>query len=80
MEVPHSLCMACGESGTTRMILTKIPFFREVIVSSFECDSCGWCNNEVQFGGELREQGCRFELKVGILRGREGGRGKGQGS
>lgn len=64
MEVPHSLCMACGESGTTRMILTKIPFFREVIVSSFECDSCGWCNNEVQFGGELREQGCRFELKV----------------
>lgn len=62
------------------MILTKIPFFREVIVSSFECDSCGWCNNEVQFGGELREQGCRFELKVGILRGREGGRGKGQGS
>ena len=64
MEVPHSLCMACGESGLTRMILTKIPFFREVIVSSFECDSCGWCNNEVQFGGSIQEKGCRFELKV----------------
>lgn len=47
MEVPDSLCMACGESGLTRMIMTKIPFFREVIVSSFECDSCGWANNEV---------------------------------
>ena len=48
MEVPGSLCMACGESGLTRMIMTKIPFFREVIVSSFECDSCGWANNEVR--------------------------------
>lgn len=64
MEVPHSLCMACGESGLTRMILTKIPFFREVIVSSFECDTCGWSNNEVQFGGEIQEKGCRYELKV----------------
>lgn len=40
--------MACHESGVTRMILTKIPFFREVIVSSFECDTCGWSNNEVR--------------------------------
>ena len=30
IEIPQSLCMACGESGMTRMILTKIPFFREV--------------------------------------------------
>jgi zinc finger protein len=64
MEIPQSLCMACGESGLTRMILTKIPFFREVIISSFECDSCGWTNNEVQFGGAIQEQGCRYELKV----------------
>ena len=62
--MPQSLCMACGESGMTRMILTKIPFFREVIVSSFECASCGWTNNEVQFGGSIQEQGCRYELKV----------------
>jgi zinc finger protein len=66
--------MACGESGTTRMILTKIPFFREVIVSSFECDSCGWTNNEVQFGGEIKERGCRFELKVRLRN--WGGEGK----
>lgn len=64
MEIPQSLCMACGESGLTRMILTKIPFFREVIVSSFECDACGWTNNEVQFGGAIQEKGCRYELKV----------------
>ncbi|CAM9917646.1 unnamed protein product, partial [Discosporangium mesarthrocarpum] len=63
-EISGSLCMNCGGEGTTRMLMTKIPFFREVVLSSFECDSCQWTNNEVLFGGELQEKGCRFELKV----------------
>ncbi|CAM9524847.1 unnamed protein product [Choristocarpus tenellus] len=63
-EINSSLCMACGGQGTTRMLMTKIPFFREIILSSFECDECSWRNNEVVFGGELQEKGCRFELKV----------------
>ncbi|CAM9328873.1 unnamed protein product [Ectocarpus sp. 12 AP-2014] len=46
------------------MLTTKIPFFREVILSSFECDDCHWRNNEVVFGGELQEKGCTFELTV----------------
>lgn len=47
-EIKGSLCMACGGDGTTRMLTTKIPFFREVILSSFECDDCHWRNNEVR--------------------------------
>jgi hypothetical protein len=47
MMIPETLCMACHETGTTRMVLTRVPFFRELIVSSFECDTCGWSNNEV---------------------------------
>jgi ZPR1 zinc-finger domain len=47
-EIKHSLCMQCGGEGTTRMLMTKIPFFREVIISSFECESCSWSNNEVR--------------------------------
>lgn len=47
-EIKGSLCMACGGDGTTRMLTTKIPFFREVILSSFECDNCHWRNNEVR--------------------------------
>lgn len=46
-EIKDSLCMNCGGYGTTRMLTTKIPFFREVILSSFECDVCHWKNNEV---------------------------------
>eukprot|EP00903_Cladosiphon_okamuranus_P005534 g5511.t1 len=63
-EIKGSMCMVCGGNGTTRMLTTKIPFFREVILSSFECDDCHWRNNEVVFGGELQEKGCNFELKV----------------
>lgn len=47
-EISGSLCMACGGAGTTRMLTTQIPFFREIILSSFECDDCHWRNNEVQ--------------------------------
>jgi len=45
--------MSCGESGITRMIFTKVPFFREIIVSSFECEHCGSTNNEVSRSGNL---------------------------
>ena len=47
-EIKGSMCMSCGGDGTTRMLTTKIPFFREVILSSFECDDCHWRNNEVR--------------------------------
>lgn len=46
-EIEGSMCMVCGGGGTTRMLTTKIPFFREVILSSFECDVCHDRNNEV---------------------------------
>lgn len=59
-----SLCMNCHENGTTRFLFTKIPFFREIIISSFQCDHCGFRNNEASFGGQLADFGVRYELKV----------------
>lgn len=40
--------------GVTRMMLTSIPFFREVIVMSFRCEHCGHSNNEIQSAGKIR--------------------------
>ena len=59
-----SLCMSCGEAGQTRLMLHKIPHFRELIIASFCCDACGERNNEVTFGGEIQPQGSIFTLKV----------------
>lgn len=43
---------------------TKIPFFREIILSSFLCEHCGNRNNEVQFGGALSDLGVKYSLTV----------------
>jgi len=62
----ESLCMNCGETGRTRMLFTKIPYFREIIIMSFECEHCDWSNNEVQFGGTIQIQGVHQELLVTV--------------
>jgi zinc finger protein len=59
-----SLCMACGATGMTRLMLHKIPHFRELIIASFCCDACGERNNEVTFGGEIQPLGSICTLKV----------------
>ena len=48
----------------TKFMLTKIPFFKEVMISAFACDECGFKNSEVTFAGRLAENGVRFELNV----------------
>uniref|UniRef100_A0A673UWH8 Zinc finger protein ZPR1 n=1 Tax=Suricata suricatta TaxID=37032 RepID=A0A673UWH8_SURSU len=60
----ESLCMNCYRNGTTRLLLTKIPFFREIIVSSFSCEHCGWSNTEIHSAGRVQDQGVRYALTV----------------
>lgn len=42
------------------MLLTSIPYFREVIVMSFRCEHCGASNNEIMSAGTIR----RMSLQV----------------
>lgn len=60
----ESLCMNCNKNGTTRMLLTRIPFFREIIIMSFECPHCGFKNSEIQPAAEIAEKGSRYVFKV----------------
>ncbi|KAK3371346.1 ZPR1 zinc-finger domain-containing protein [Lasiosphaeria ovina] len=60
----ESLCMSCGENGMTRILLTSIPYFREVILMSFACDKCGYHNNEVQSAGTMQLKGVHYELRL----------------
>ncbi|NXT76455.1 ZPR1 protein, partial [Zapornia atra] len=50
--------------GVTRLLLTRIPFFREVVVSSFTCASCAWSNTEIQSAGRIQERGVRYTLAI----------------
>jgi len=60
----ESLCVNCGNNGLTKLLLTKIPHYKEVILMSFSCDECGFSNNEIQSGGVIQEKGVRLELTV----------------
>ncbi|PIL25022.1 hypothetical protein GSI_12910 [Ganoderma sinense ZZ0214-1] len=60
----ESLCMRCEQQGVTRLLLTSIPYFREVIVMSFRCDHCGFSNNEVQSAGSIRPEGAVYTVRV----------------
>ena len=60
--IEGTLCLDCGGTGKTMLMLHKIPFFREIIIGSFKCDNCNARNNEVTFGGEIQPKGSRMEL------------------
>ncbi|KAI8964696.1 zf-ZPR1-domain-containing protein [Daldinia sp. FL1419] len=64
VEEIESLCMNCHENGTTRMLLTSIPYFREVILMSFSCDKCGFSNSEVQSAGTIQPKGSSYILRL----------------
>ena len=56
--------MACGENGVTRLLLTKIPHYKEIILMSFHCEQCGFKNNEIHSGGVIQEKGVRITVTV----------------
>lgn len=60
----ESMCMNCHQNGTTRLLLTRIPFFKEIIVSSFSCPHCRWSNTEIQSAGRIQDQGSCYTLRV----------------
>ncbi|KAF5382075.1 hypothetical protein D9615_004238 [Tricholomella constricta] len=60
----QSLCMSCREQGVTRLLLTSIPYFREVIVMSFRCEHCGATNNEIQSAGTIQTEGTLYTARI----------------
>jgi zinc finger protein len=64
----ESMCMNCEDAGITKILLTKIPFFKEVILMNFECPHCGYLSREIQPGQSLADSGIRFEVNVSSAR------------
>ncbi|KAI4200378.1 MAG: hypothetical protein LQ346_002388 [Caloplaca aetnensis] len=64
VDVIESLCINCEENGETRLLLTKIPYFREIILMSFSCPHCNFSNTDIQSAGQIQERGAKYSLKV----------------
>lgn len=58
-------CPECSTNeADTRMFVTRIPYFREVVVMCTSCDACGYRNSELRSGGEIPSHGRTLRLKV----------------
>lgn len=44
-------CYACFEMGESKMCTISIPYFKELIIMSFNCEFCGNTSREVKVGG-----------------------------
>lgn len=64
----ESVCMNCQENGVTRLLLTKIPYFREIVIMAFECPHCGFRNSEVQSASEISDKGSHITCKIDSLK------------
>ncbi|KAM5342989.1 hypothetical protein ACJ41O_013955 [Fusarium nematophilum] len=67
VEEIESLCMNCGKNGITRLLLTAIPYFREIVIMSFFCEHCNLQNNEIQAAGTVQPKGTHYELRLTAL-------------
>ncbi|KAK4781404.1 hypothetical protein SAY86_015506 [Trapa natans] len=59
-----STCGVCAAKCETRMYITNIPYFQEVIVMASTCDSCGYRNSELKPGGAIPDRGKKIRLCV----------------
>ena len=60
----ESLCINCHENGVTKLLLTRIPHYKEIILMSFNCEQCGFSNNEIQSGGMIQEKGLKIQVTI----------------
>ncbi|XP_074273601.1 uncharacterized protein LOC141597146 [Silene latifolia] len=59
-----STCGTCAAKCETRMFVTNIPYFKEVIVMASSCDSCGYRNSELKPGGSTSDKAKRIIVHV----------------
>ena len=44
-------CQSCGFPGENKMCTITVPFFKELIIMSFNCEYCGAKSRDVKVGG-----------------------------
>jgi len=57
-------CYVCFRPGDSKSCIITIPYFKELIVSCFKCEYCGYKNVEVKGGGGFSDKARRITLNV----------------
>lgn len=57
-------CYACTAPGYVKMCIATIPFFKEIIIMAFSCESCGHKSTEIKQGGGISEHATKIVFNV----------------
>ena len=57
-------CFCCYLPGEAYMCICTIPYFKEIIISCFKCQECGYKTTDVKGGGGISDKATKFTLTV----------------
>jgi len=57
-------CFCCHLPGEAYMCICTIPFFKEIIISCFKCQECGYKTTDVKGGGGISDKATKYTLTV----------------
>ena len=57
-------CPGCASPAQMRLQMVNIPYFKQVVLSTTDCQACGYHTTDVKTGGEIPEKGKRIWLEV----------------
>jgi len=57
-------CSSCGHKSDTLVKKVNIPYFKDILIMSVNCDKCGYRDNEVKSGSAISPLGKKITLKV----------------
>lgn len=63
LKFPSS-CPNCSRHTETDMCVVDIPHFKEVVIMSLFCESCGYKSNEIKGGGAIPKFGTNITLSI----------------
>ena len=57
-------CYCCYAPGEAYICICTIPYFKEIIISCFKCQLCGYKTTEVKGGGGISEKATIYTLNI----------------
>ncbi|CAD8107538.1 unnamed protein product [Paramecium sonneborni] len=64
ITITDNTCTKCQQFCKTKVSIKKVPNFQHIFITSFNCPSCGYINDEVKFKNEKKEKGIKLQLKI----------------
>ncbi|SCO93024.1 zinc finger protein, putative [Plasmodium malariae] len=60
----RSLCINCEKEGINKIVKIEIPYFKNTLIHSFECEFCNYRNNVIQDLNTIKEKGIKIIFKI----------------